>query len=266
MRHSLFFIVFAILLFSSCNGCRNDESVTGENTNDSLGYISGNNQGDFQSHEYSLPIELEYGRMGKEFLYDKFFPIGWSKSGKFAYIVEPADEASGLYWFEIVILDIVNKKIIWNWKPEESEEGNLESTWEENYQLFKKHLTESEILQQQKMELKPAKTTYKGNDYELVLDKKNITDPDFGFEVVKESNITLVSDELGRKLVANIKEDAYSRVIGAILPGYLLSPFDDRIVVVFRKERVGYEGPPNVVYFELLGSDLTRGFKKSKES
>jgi hypothetical protein len=266
MKNSLLFIVFSVLIFSSCNGCRNEGSETGENANDSNGTNSENYTDNINSQEYSLPAELEYGRVGKDYLYDKFYPIGWSKNGKFAYIVEPADEASGLYWFEIIIMDVVNKKTVWSWKPDESEEGNIETTWQENYDLFKKHLSESEIIQQSKLELKPVKSTYKGNDYKLVLDVVNITDPDFGFEVVKESKIRIESEQLGNKLIASIKEETYSRVIGAILPGYLQSPYDDRIVVVFRKERVGYEGPPNVVYFELFGSDMTRGFKKSKES
>jgi hypothetical protein len=127
-------------------------------------------------------------------------------------------------------------------------------------------LAEAEIIQQSEFELKSDKTSYKGNDYELILDTKNVTDPDFGFDVVKELNLSIVSEQLGQKLIINQKEGEYSRVIGAIIPGFLLCPFDDRIIVICKKERIGYEGPPNVVYFELIGSDMTRGFKKGKES
>ena len=265
MKHLLFFITISLLLFTSCNGCHNDEGET-NNSTDSLKQTENNNQGDFKEQEYTLPSELQYGRVGKEFLYDKFYPIGWSKDGKLAYITEPADEASGNYWFEIIILDIVNNKVVWSWKPTESEKGDIQSTWKTNYDLFKKNLAEAEIVQQTGFDLKSTKTSYKGNDYEIILDSKNITDPDYGIDMVKECNISIVSEQLGKKLVINQKEDEYSRVIGAIVPGFLMCPFDDRIVVILRKERIGYEGPPNVVYFELVGSDLIRGFKKDKNS
>ncbi len=50
-------------------------------------------------------------------------------------------------------------------------------------------------------------------------------------------------------------------VVGAFVPGYLLSKNNGRVIVICQLERWGYEGPPNVVYFELIGSDLLRGFK-----
>jgi hypothetical protein len=266
MKQVLLFITFSLLLFSSCNGCKDDQGETGDNSSDSIGKLSENNQGDFKDQEYTIPTELQYGRINKDFIYDKFYPIGWSKDGKLAYIIEPADEASGNYWFEIIVRDIVNNKTVWSWKPTESEKGNLQSTWKDNYELFKKHLTEAEINQQEKFELKSTKTSYKGNDYELILDASTITDPDFGMDMIKETNLSIVSKELGRKSIAKQKEEEYSRVIGAIIPGFILCPFDDRVVVILRKERIGYEGPPNVVYFELFGSDLMRGFKKQNDS
>jgi len=266
MRHLLVFLVFGLLLFSACNGCSNDEKETTNNTSDNQNQVSDNNREDFKDQEYTVPKELEYGRIDKDFLYDKFYPIGWSKDGKLAYIIEPADEASGLYWFEIVVKDIVNNKVLWSWKPAETDKGNLQSTWKDNYELFKKHLSEAEIIQQNNFELKSSKTSYKGNDYELILDAKNMNDPDYGIEVIKETSLSITSKELGNKLVANQKEDSFSKVIGAYIPGFILCPFDDRVVVIVRKERIGYEGPPNIVYFELFGSDLMRGFKKESDS
>jgi hypothetical protein len=265
MRNLLLFIALNILLFSACNGCKDDEEANNNNS-DSTSQVANNNQVDFKNQEYTLPLELKYWKIGKEFLYDKFYPIGWSKDGKLAYITEPADEASGYYWFEIIILDIVNNKTVWTWKPVESEKGNLQSTWKENYELFKKNLAEAEIVQQPDFELKPTKTSYKGNDYEILVDSKIITDPDYGIDMVKESNISILSGQIGKKSVINLKEEEFSRVIGAIIPGFLMCPFDDRIVIIFQKERIGYEGPPNVVYFDLVGSDLMRGFKKDNGS
>lgn len=261
MKNTKFFFVLAIsVLFIFATSCNNDEGNENNNGPDS-NEISQNNE-NLEEKDFELPKELTYTRLGEGFLYDKLFPIGWSKDGKFAYITEPADEASGMYWFEIIILDIVNDKVYWSWKPDESEEGDLQTIWKENYDLFAKHLNKAEIAQTKNFELKQPKSSYKGNDYETVLETKTETDADFGFEVVREVQIKFISPELGEKTFYNQKTDPLSYVVSAYTPGYLLSPYDDRVVVICTKERPGYEGPPNVVYFELIGSDLIRGFKK----
>ena len=52
---------------------------------------------------YSCPSELKFCPQSSEYLYEKFYPIGWSKNGLFAYIIEPVDEAAGQYFFKFVI-------------------------------------------------------------------------------------------------------------------------------------------------------------------
>jgi len=216
--------------------------------------------------DYSLPKELSYIQNEGDFLADKFYPIGWSKEGMFAYITEPADEGSGFYLFELHVFDAVNNKIAWSWKPEESEEGDLASTWKNNYELFKEKLNEYQIEQNESFELKKGKTTFKGNEYQIVLDTKTEQDPDFGFEIIKEIKISINSPELGTKQIYQSKADEYSMNIGAFVPGYILSPYNGRIVVLCQIEQAGYEGPPNIVYFELIGSDLLLGFKQKTGS
>jgi hypothetical protein len=260
------FITFISIFTALALACNNDEGNKGENGNPDSVSIAQYENIDFEKQEYSVPTELVYNKTGKDFLYDKIYPIGWSKNGMFAYIIEPADEGSGLYWFELVILDIVNNKVAWSWKPSEISEGSVSKIWKENYGLFKKNLSESEIIQQKNFSFKSGKTSYKGNDYELILDAKSETDPDFGFEVVKEVEINIVSPELGKKQIYKKKNEEYSLILAAYIPGYLLSPFDDRVVVFCQQERNGYEGPPNVVFFDLIGTDLIRGFKKEKDS
>ena len=101
-------------------------------------------------------------------------------------MVEPADEGSGYYLFELVVFDMINNKISWSWKPDDSEEGDLESTWKDNYQDFKESLNKYEIVQETKFELQKGKTTFKGKNYQMVLESKTEKEPDFGFDVVKE--------------------------------------------------------------------------------
>lgn len=253
----LIVVIFCFLAIS----CNNNN---GENGQADSSNVEQNIQSD--KNVFELPKELEYTRSKDGFSYDRLYPIGWSKDGKFAYIVEPAEEESGFYLFEIIILDIVNNKVVWSWKPEESEEGDLATTWKDNYEIFEKQLNEAEIQQSKKFELKATKGSYKGNEYELIMESKTKTDPDFGVDMVDEFILKIISDELGTKDFYEQKTNSLDYILSAYVPGYLLSPHDDRIVVICHLERIGATGPPNVVFFELVGTDLIRGFKKEEGS
>jgi len=266
------FISIIVLASSnlSCSWFNGDET---DDRNDTIVEIIEqdiNNQNsaeeEYLDGDYKIPDELIYNDKSDDFLIDKIYPIGWSKDGKFAYIIEPADEGSGFYLFELIVFDVVNNKITWSWKPDESEEGDLETTWKSNYEHFKESLNKFEVVQEDNFELQKGKTTFKGNEYQIVLDTKTETEPDFGFNVIKELKVSFTSVELGTKEIFKHKENDFSMVVGAFVPGYLLSPYDGRVVVICQMERWGYEGPPNVVFFELIGSDLLRGFKANNDS
>jgi len=263
MTKSFVYLLLSIFLIiaSSCgNGEANDEENGGLDTN------SGSQVGNLDEQDFVLPEELTYTSDRPGFNYDMIFPIGWSKDGKFAYLMEPADEGSGFYLFEIIILDIVNNKLVWSWKPEESEEGSLQSTWKENYDLFAQHLNEAEITQTKNFKLESTNTSYKGNDYELIMETSAEVDADYGVDLVKEITISLQSPELGVKEFYKQKIDNRDYILSAYVPGFLMSPHDDRIIVICQKERIAAGGPPNIVFFEIVGSDLIRGFKKGSDS
>lgn len=270
----IFLVVLLVMALATMNfSCSWFNGEGEESSNDTIVEIidqdinhDGNGSISYEAGDYSIPDELKYSNQADDFLVNSLYPIGWSKDGKFAYIVEPADEGSGFYLFELIVFDLVNNTVVWSWKPKESEEGDLETTWKENYGLFKESLNKFEIVGEKNYELKNGKTSYKGNEYQIVLETKTETEPDFGFDVVKEMKILIKSPEIGTKEIFNHKEKDYSMVVGAYIPGYLLSPFDGRIVVICQMERWGYEGPPNVVFFELIGSDLLRGFKVEDDS
>jgi len=261
----LFVLIIAISAMNfSCSWFNGEENGKNDSSAEIIDQdINNQNQGEgkYVAGDYRIPNELIYNEQANDFLIDKLYPIGWSNDGKFAYIVEPADEGSGFYLFELVVFDLVNNKITWSWKPDESEEGDLETTWKENYEHFKETLNKYEVSQETEFELKKGETTFKGNEYQIVLDTKTETEPDFGFDVVKELKISITSTEIGIKEIFNHKGKDFSMVVGAFVPGYLLSKNNGRVIVICQLERWGYEGPPNVVYFELIGSDLLRGFK-----
>ena len=246
-------LTFFSILFSSffvLNGCEPD-SETDSNNDDSTSTEETVLPETYSVQEYDLPEELNYNQQQGDFLYDTFFPIGWSRDGVFAYIVEAVDEGAGFYQFEFRIQDMGTDKILWSWKPQESEEGDLLTTWETNYELFKSYLNEYQIYQNVTSELGKTSFTYKNDSYQIELETKLQENADYGFDVVTETYISLHSQKLGEKMVFAYIEKDYSMVLSVIVTGIIQSPYSEHVAILTRYETWGYEGPPNVVYFEL---------------
>ncbi len=221
---------------------------------------------EYVMQDYLVPSELNYNRQSGDFIYAKFHPIGWSQTGTFAYIVEPADQATGFYLFEFILVDSNTDKVLWTWKPEETEEGSIDLIWETNYELFKSYLNEYEIYQQKNIQLEATNFSYLDNQYSIQLETKTQEEPDYGFDVITETYIRLQSTSLGEKNVyANVEKD-YSQILSVIIAGCLRNPLGDQIAIFTRYEMWGYEGPPNLIYFQIFGSSLSSGFENKPAS
>lgn len=140
--------------------------------------------------------------------------------------------------------------------------GSVKSVWEENVELLTQRLNEYDIVQTKKFDLQPSRLSYKGNDYEIIMDSKSDTDADFGIDVLTGVKLTMKSPQLGSKDFYNQQIDKKDYILSAYIPGLLLSKKNDRIAVIYQKERVGAGGPPNVVFFEIIGTNLSTGFVK----
>lgn len=212
---------------------------------------------------YKAPSELKYFKSSDEYIYEKFYPIGWSKDGHFAYVVEPPDEAAGLYFFKLVIRNMISDKDVYVWEPEdELESGSVKEIWKEYNMTFAAKLNEYKIIPQNDIKLLGTEFQQDGNKYKVIIENKMETDPDFGFEVVKTTNISIKSPELGSKQIYSYTENDYNICLSRMIQGVIKSPYENRIAVFVRAEERGYEGPPNVIKSFLVGSDLERSFKK----
>jgi hypothetical protein len=54
-------------------------------------------------------------------------------------------------------------------------------------------------------------------------------------------------------------ESLFSTTLSNKLWGYLQSPYDNRIVLFYESEKRGWEGPPNMMNLELIGTDFYTG-------
>lgn len=266
--HNIILLTTIITITFNIISCKSDSSNNNNNktTNNTTNTKKGNNNNEVEQNkiqDYKIPDELKYSIQGENFLYDKFFPIGWSKDGKFAYIVEPTDEASGLYFFELVIKNMISDKVEWSWKPKKNtEEGNLETIWTKNYEIFKKKLNDYGIIQQTDHNYVKGNFTYDNKNYSITLKSHTKLNQDYGFDVIVGTDIFIESPELGKKQVYEFKEDDYSMILGEIITGQIISPYEGRIAIILKQERWGWEGPPNVISFVIIGSNLSESFKK----
>ncbi len=243
---NLVFII-SIIFF----GCKTEQKNNNENFNTEI-----------VEEEYFFPEEIHYNQSVAEVITDKFYPIGWSKTGNFAYIIEPADEGLGNYIMGIVIVNLVSDKVLWDWysDPIVEEEVYREDLWKKHYNEFKQKLNKNGIIQVRNIKLQENYFTYEKKDFSVRLETKTKKDPDMNIDLVNRSKIFLKSTKEGEKLMAEVKYED-SMILGQQISGCLISPFEDRIVVILKNERWGYEGPPNVVEYEVFGANLSTGFK-----
>jgi hypothetical protein len=212
---------------------------------------------------YSTPSELQYYKQSDEYLFQKFYPIGWSKDGNFAYVIEPADEAAGLYFFKLKVQNMISDKDVYSWEPDEDPEtGSIKQMWKDNQMTFAAKLNELKIIPQNDIKLLGTEFSTEEGKFKVTIENTMETDPDFGFEVVKSTNIYIKSAELGTKRIYSYTEKDYNQCLGRIVQGVIKSPYEKRIAVLVKEELRGYEGPPNVVREFLVGADLERNFKK----
>ncbi len=218
------------------------------------------------TEEYFFPEELTYYQNVTEVVPDKLYPIGWSKSGNFAYLIEPADEALGNYMAGVVVVSLVSDEVIWSWytDPIVDEDLYREDVWQKHYDDIKAHLNKYGIIQERDFKLMDTYFTYDKKDYIVRLETEKTKDPDMGINIITKSTLFIKSPQLGEKQIAEKNYEA-SMILGQQISGCLLSPYEDRVAIIVKSERWGYEGPPNVVEFEIFGANLTTGFKKSDE-
>lgn len=251
MKKLTFYSILLILFFvTSCK--------TGEKNKENVEFNE-------VSEDYFFPEEVPYNQSVTEVLADKLYPIGWSKNGNFAYLIEPADEGLGNYMVGIVIMSLVSNEVLWDWytDPVVDEDLFREDIWQKHYKDFKEKLNKYGIIQQRNIKISDSYFTYKDKDFILKLESDKTTDQDLGINVVTKSKLFIKSPKLGEKLVSDKKYEA-SMILGQYISGCIISPYENRVAIIVRSERWGYEGPPNLVEFEIFGTNLSTGFQKKK--
>ena len=208
------------------------------------------------------------GPATENMLTEGFFPIGWSKDGKFAYYTEPVDEACGCYYAGLFILDLKTDKAVWSYNYDSSAQPNpdaapqsLQALWLEKQKLFSDKLREHGIEPQEGAAMSPFPLKHEGDQLTADLSLKEGKD-EHGTGV-GHALLQLSSQRNGKKTVF---EKTYSPEKEMVLPldikvlGYIRSTFEPRIAIISINVRRGHEGPPHVARVQVNGASLVTGF------
>lgn len=232
---------------------------------------------------YAQPAKVRQERMlrrifpgyyGKSYrqvglIIEEFYPIGWSKDGKFAYYTEPGDEACGCYFGELYIVDTVSDKVVWSFKyngsddedPEKPKYRAITDLWAKNRKLFSDKLSQYGIVALARPALLTFPINQAGDRLSANLIIQEETDAEKRiYSTVKKATLRLASRRSGAKTIYEEAHPEYGPLDVEVL-GYLKSPFEPRAAVVLIEAWRGYEGPPHITRVKVVGASLTTGFK-----
>ena len=211
-------------------------------------------------------------RPGENYGIEGFYPIGWSKDGKFAYYLEPVDEACHCYFAKLFIVDLKTDKVLWSFDynsefiEEAKKEGRpytLDGLWRVHQTLFSEKLRAHDIQPQGRFTLLSFPIKHKRDLLTASLrtrEKPGLTEEERLYGIIDNATLQLSSRQHGRKTVLDY---AYTKArplyVGSV--GYIKSPHEPRIAIVLLEVLRGYEGPPHTARVRIIGADLDKGFR-----
>lgn len=209
---------------------------------------------------------------GEDFAFEGFYPIGWSRDGKFAYYFEPDGGDCDCYLARLLILDLKVDKVLWSFDydsdsledaQKEGKPYSFDTLWVANQQLFSEKLRENGIAPQTKFLLSAFPIHYKGDRLTASLrtrQKPGLTEEERHYGIVGRATLQLTSSRNGTK---TILDHSYPETLPLYvgLVGYLKSPFEPRIAATLIEIYRGWEGPPHTGHTKIVGANLETGFK-----
>ncbi len=210
---------------------------------------------------YAVDGDVEYGPENYYktiYEYPEFYFIGMSKDSKAAYCTKRNVDGRGGSIVEFFIQDLVTDKIVWSDKLDLEEcDGAtiLQEYIKSNYKKINEQLYNARIVPAVDLDWSYEKlpVTYGGKKIKFTVNKE-LVGTEYDFLSVIDYAIT-ASDGNKSKTVTSEKnvraEDVY-------LCGFIKSPFENRIMLIFGEERYVFEG--SEIYYKTCGCALNSGF------
>jgi hypothetical protein len=221
--------------------------------------------------EYSVPEELLYTgkretvQNGMKY-YPCFFPIGWSRDGKFAAVETREMDTEEGYFFNIYITDMITDKLVWTWSyrgtPEKgyssdpANKKDFTKVWNNNKQLIVQQLNAWQIEPVTPIKLERLPFNYNGNNIGFATNNNTFYSNDFGQTMIQSASVYCKVNGEQKKRVYNQKYDPYSSPLSNNIIGYIKNPLENRMLLLLLSEFRGWEGIPTEMQIHLIGCDL----------
>lgn len=202
-----------------------------------------------------------------------FVPLGWSKDGKFAYMLSRDPGGAGyeeVGFFRWVIIDLNTDKILWESKRglEPGLPKSILNSYDQNKAFgwiypnllpkYQKYFNQYKIIIQPTLKLQSFPVVYNNvKYYAAIKDVSRVTKYDFPGII---GRYRLVVTKSGKSKTVSQYVNPNQLVLDAQVVGYLKSPYEPRIAIAVGQIHRGWEGPPNPVEIVLSGCRLDKGF------
>ncbi len=170
------------------------------------------------------------------------YPIGWSENGKLAWISYQFEDGIGMYEVTFQIQDMIHDTIITSIYLDymDDEIHPISYFWREKSEELCTHLTAAKIIQSD-LYLQSFSTT--PTEELIVTLSENCTDSLVLGTYQISNTIVLTAEKGSQKKIIHRAKTGFCK--WNTISGYLQSPFEDRIAVLFSQMSPGYEGPPH---------------------
>jgi hypothetical protein len=183
---------------------------------------------------------------------------GWSNNGKVAYSIETEVEGRGGQKIDFVVLDLISDDIEYELKMDSFDHNDV--TDEALYNLFRTDISNA---------LKKYNISGQRTEFLRFPIRKNDMVYDSRIINVEQKKNDYAFDTVVSKYAVSVTANGESKTIGTFIPvntitahvyvcGYVLSPFENRALVVAAEEHWGFEGTE--LTYRFSGCHLGVGF------
>jgi len=199
------------------------------------------------------------------FVYDTFYPLGFSNDGKIAYIIEHDNDPADMVYIETIVQDLVTDKILWRdeFKTEENIQNvNFKTFWKSKESTIEKRLKSYGIEPFENTKVEGDSIRYDGYGFIVYSENSSYFVKDWNSNFLKNSAIYIDSKSKGRKRI-DFKTYKDSHLLDRKPIGFLsLGKNSKRTAVLVVNVTRGWEGPPHNIGYEVVGANLGVGFKR----
>ena len=183
---------------------------------------------------------------------------GWSKNGKVAYSIERKVEGRGGQEIDFIILDLITDNPVFELKMDSFDNNDVED--EALYNMYRAAISnalKTNNIINQKTVFLPFPFTRNKTRYDSQIINTEYIKSDFAFSFVVSEYTVLVTANDKRKITGNFAP--VNSLTGYVyICGYIVSPYENRALVVVAEEHWGHEGTE--LTFRLSGCNLGVGF------